>query len=98
MRRADPRVGDGGPRWCGLASGGLGGQSGDSAVKAPIPGLVIKVLVTQGDQVQVGQPLIILEAMKMENELRAPRDGVVATVKVKPGNSVNQGETLVTLH
>ena len=81
-----------------LASGGLGGQSGDSAVKAPIPGLVIKVLVTQGDQVQVGQPLIILEAMKMENELRAPRDGVVATVKVKPGNSVNQGETLVTLH
>ncbi len=80
-----------------LASGGLGGPSGDSAIKAPIPGLVVKVLVAEGDSVQTGQPIIILEAMKMENELRAPRDGVVATVKVKPGNSVNQGETLVTL-
>lgn len=81
-----------------LASGGLGGPSGDSAVKAPIPGLVVKVLVNEGDHVALGQSIVILEAMKMENELRAPRDGVVATVKVKPGNSVNQGEALVTLH
>lgn len=80
-----------------LASGGLGGASGNSAIKAPIPGLVVKVLVNEGDPVTLGQSIIILEAMKMENELRAPRDGVVATVKVKPGNSVNQGETLVTL-
>lgn len=81
-----------------LASGGLGGSSSDSTIKAPIPGLVVKVLVAEGDPVTLGQSIIILEAMKMENELRAPRDGVVATVKVKPGNSVNQGETLVTLH
>lgn len=81
-----------------LASGGLGGVSGDSAIKAPIPGLVVKVLVAEGEQVSLGQSVVILEAMKMENDLRAPRDGVVATIKVKPGNSVNQGETLVTLH
>jgi len=80
------------------ARGGLGGGAGDSAVKAPIPGLVVKVLVQEGQEVQAGQSLVILEAMKMENELRAPRPGTVATIKVKPGNSVNQGETLITLH
>lgn len=80
-----------------MASGGLGGPSGDSAIKAPIPGMVVKVLVSEGDSVTAGQSIVILEAMKMENDLRAPRDGVIATIKVKPGNSVNQGETLVTL-
>jgi biotin carboxyl carrier protein len=80
------------------ASGGLGAGSGDSAVKAPIPGLVVKVLVAEGEHVNPGQTLVILEAMKMENELRAPRAGVVATIKATAGNSVNQGDTLVTLH
>ena len=79
-------------------SGGIGGGSSDSAVKAPIPGLVIKVLVNEGEEVKAGQTLVILGAMKMENELRAPRPGVVATIKAKPGNSVNQGDVLVTLH
>lgn len=78
--------------------GGLSGAAGDSFVKAPIPGLVVKVTVTEGDRVQAGESLVILEAMKMENELRAPRNGVVASIHVHPGDSVNQGETLVTLH
>lgn len=78
--------------------GGLVGAVTDSAIKAPIPGLVVRVNVNEGDEVQAGQSVVILAAMKMENELRAPRNGVVATIKVKPGDSVNQGETLVTLH
>jgi biotin carboxyl carrier protein len=79
-------------------SGAMAGGAGDSAIKAPIPGLVVKVLVAEGDEVAAGQTLVILEAMKMENELRAPRSGVIATIKAKPGNSVNQGDVLITLH
>ncbi len=79
-------------------SGALAGGAGDSAIKAPIPGLVVKVLVEEGAEVAAGQTLVILEAMKMENELRAPRAGVVSTIKARPGNSVNQGDVLVTLH
>lgn len=79
-------------------SGALAGGAGDSAIKAPIPGLVVKVLIEEGAEVTAGQTLVILEAMKMENELRAPRPGVVATIKARPGNSVNQGDVLVTLH
>jgi biotin carboxyl carrier protein len=79
-------------------SGAMAGGASDSAVKAPIPGLVVKVLVEEGAEVAAGQTLVILEAMKMENELRAPRPGVIATIKAKPGNSVNQGDVLVTLH
>lgn len=79
-------------------SGALAGGASDSAIKAPIPGLVVKVLVEEGAEVEAGQTLVILEAMKMENELRAPRPGVIATIKAKPGNSVNQGDVLVTLH
>jgi len=79
-------------------SGAMAGGAGDSAIKAPIPGLVVKVLVEEGTEVVAGQTLVILEAMKMENELRAPKPGVIATIKAKPGNSVNQGDVLVTLH
>jgi len=73
-------------------------ETGSAVVAAPMPGLVVKVLVAAGDHVEAGQGLLILEAMKMENELRAPRPGVIATIKAKPGNSVNQGDVLVTLH
>jgi len=70
---------------------------GDTNVTAPIPGLIVKVEVKEGDSVTAGQPLVILEAMKMENEIRAPRDGEVRGVHVAPGQSVEQGAVLVTL-
>ena len=79
------------------ASSGLSGAGTESAIKAPIPGLVVKVNVKEGDRVEAGQPIVILEAMKMENELRAQRAGTVATIHAQPGDSVNQGETLITL-
>lgn len=71
--------------------------SGITAVTAPIPGLIVKVEVKEGDSVTASQPVVILEAMKMENEIRAPRPGVVKAVHVAPGQSVDQGQVLVIL-
>lgn len=67
----------------------------DGRVKAPIPGLIARVLVEQGQTVETGQPLLVLEAMKMENEVRAPRGGTVHAVKVKAGQTVTLGELMV---
>ncbi len=65
--------------------------SGDGRIKAPIPGLITRVLVSPGEAVELGQPLLVLEAMKMENEIRAPRSGRVAQIHVAPGQSVTLG-------
>lgn len=70
---------------------------GDLTVRAPIPGLVVRVHVTEGAQVRQGDPLLILQAMKMDNEIRAPRDGTVRQVHVNPGQNVEQNEPLITL-
>lgn len=72
--------------------------SGELTVKAPMPGMVRGVTSQVGQEVQAGQGLIILEAMKMENELRAPRAGTITEVRVKPGDAVEQGQPLVVLH
>jgi propionyl-CoA carboxylase alpha chain len=66
-------------------------------VAAPMPGLIRAVSVGVGDEVKLGQPLLVLEAMKMENVVRAERDGVVASVSVKPGDTVSADTVLVTL-
>ena len=70
---------------------------GELLIKAPIPGLVIGVAVEPGQEVAEGDTLVILEAMKMENELRAPKAGVVLEVKVVPGAQVALGQALVSL-
>jgi pyruvate carboxylase subunit B len=70
-------------------------ETGGASVVAPMPGLVVKVLVSPGDKVEANQGLLILEAMKMENELRSPRAGVVRQVNVVPGQTVAQGDLLV---
>ena len=66
-------------------------------VRAPMPGLVVRVEVTAGQRVEAGAGLVVVEAMKMENELRAPRAGVVETVHVAAGEAVEKGALLVTL-
>ena len=71
--------------------------SGDGRIKAPIPGQIKVVLVAEGDRVETGQPLFILEAMKMENEIHAPKAGVVAQVAVKPGQDVTRHEVLAEI-
>ncbi|MBX2999843.1 MAG: acetyl-CoA carboxylase biotin carboxyl carrier protein subunit [Caldilineaceae bacterium] len=70
---------------------------GDLVVKAPIPGMVVKVLVREGDEISEDQPLIILEAMKMENEIRALRAGVVRKVDVSSGQRVEQNASLLVI-
>lgn len=71
--------------------------SGEIPIKAPMPGLIVSVPVTTGQQVREGEVLVILESMKMDNELCAPRDGAVTRVHVAAGDSVEGKQTLVTL-
>lgn len=66
-------------------------------VRAPMPGMVVRVAVTAGQEVEAGAGLVVVEAMKMENELRASRKGVVERVHVSAGQKVEKGEVLVTL-
>ena len=79
------------------AETGLAGAVGSATVIAPMPGRVVKVLVAPGDAVAARQPVVIVEAMKMENELRAPRAGTVASVRVSEGQSVEAHAVLVEL-
>lgn len=71
--------------------------SGEMAVKAPMPGQVVAVPATLGQEVMMGQGLIILEAMKMENELRAPKAGRVKAIRVSPGQVVDKDQVLVVI-
>src|SRR5579883_2990571 len=81
-----------------LASLGRGhGESGEVTVKAPMPGLVVGVLVAPGDTVERGQRVAVLEAMKMQNDRLAPRAGVVRAGKADKGQAVNQGQPLVVI-
>lgn len=66
-------------------------------VNSPMPGNILRVEVKQGDQIKAGQLLVVLEAMKMENEIMAPKDGTVAQVVVTPGTVVETGSPLVVL-
>ncbi len=79
------------------AAGGGVAESGEFHLKAPMPGLVVAVPVTEGQEVKKGQTLLILESMKMQNELKSPRDGVVERVRVQPGESVEQKQTLLSV-
>lgn len=72
-----------------------GGPAGPRPVRAPMPGLVVKVEVSRGEEVTEGQGLLIVEAMKMENELRAEADGIVAAVHVTEGDAVEKDQLLV---
>ena len=71
--------------------------AGELAIVAPIPGLVVKVLVNEGDKVVEEQPLVILEAMKMENELQAVKSGVVKSISSAAGTAVNGGTLLLVI-
>ena len=71
--------------------------AGPQRVVAPMPGKIVRVLVQIGDAVRARQPLVVVEAMKMENELRAGRDGTVAEVRAAAGQSVDAGTVLVVV-
>lgn len=79
------------------AAGGQVAERAEFHLKSPMPGLVIAVMVEEGHQVNRGDVLIILESMKMQNELRSNRAGTVARVKIKAGDSVEQKQTLLSV-
>lgn len=78
------------------ATGGAIPQGADT-IKAPMPGTILDIKVQSGDRITKGQVLMILEAMKMENEIMAPADGEIASVQVAKGASVNAGDVLVAI-
>ena len=79
------------------AAGGMTVTGGES-VKAPMPGNILKVAVSAGQSVKEGDLLVVLEAMKMENEIFAPKSGTVAQVLVQKGATVDTGATMVVLN
>jgi biotin carboxyl carrier protein len=74
-----------------------GAEAGPERLTAPMPGKIVRVLAKPGEGVRARQPLIVIEAMKMENELRAARDGKVAEIHVTEGQSVDAGALLAVL-
>jgi biotin carboxyl carrier protein len=66
-----------------------------NSIKAPMPGLIIDLKIKVGDTVKAGDPLLILEAMKMENIIKSPGEGIVKTVKIKKGDSVEKNQVLI---
>lgn len=79
------------------AGGSSVSESSDFHLKSPMPGMVVALPVAEGEIVSKGQVLVILESMKMQNELRSPRDGKLSRVKVKPGDRVEQRQTLLSV-
>ena len=71
--------------------------AGAATVTAPMPGKVLEVKVKAGDAVKSGQVLLILEAMKMQNEIMAPADGTIADVRVSAGTTVNTGDVMIVM-
>ncbi len=79
------------------ASRGFIPAGGEIQIKAPMPGLIVAVPVVEGQIVKRGDVVVVLESMKMENEIKAPRDGTVSAVRVQARQSVEQNQTLVTI-
>jgi biotin carboxyl carrier protein len=84
-------------RWAGRSRAAGAGPGGRQEITAPMPGKVVRVLVTEEQGVESGQGLVVVEAMKMQNEIAAPRGGVVEAVRVREGDTVEHGAVLVVL-
>ena len=80
-----------------LRRGAHQGQAGAAQLRAPMPGKVIKLLVSEGAEVEANQGIVVLEAMKMQNEIKSPKKGVVKKVDVAEGAAVNAGDPLATI-
>jgi biotin carboxyl carrier protein len=88
---SDPRA------WRG-SRGALFGTEGKQQVTAPMPGKVVRVLVSAGDTVEANQGLVVVEAMKMQNEIRAPKAGTIDRIFISEGQAVAAGDALVTIN
>lgn len=79
------------------ARGGAVGSDGPATLRAPMPGKIVRVLCSAGDEVASGQGILIVEAMKMQNEVQSPRAGKVTELRVSDGQTVNAGEVLAVI-
>lgn len=95
--RVDERIKIVDPRRLRSGQNSDGHHHGTAQIVAPMPGKVVRVQVEAGATVEKGAGVIVVEAMKMQNEMKAPRAGVVVEVKVKPGDTVNAGDVLAVL-
>jgi biotin carboxyl carrier protein len=77
------------------ATGGT--EAGPQKLTAPMPGKIVRILVAQGDEVKAGQGIIVMEAMKMQNEMKSPKDGRVQKILTSEGSTVNPGDTLAVI-
>jgi biotin carboxyl carrier protein len=84
-------------RWIIRTRGGAAGAGRGQTLTAPLPGKITHVAVRPGDAVRAGDTLVVIEAMKMENEFRAAAAGTVAEVRVQPGQAVNPGDVLIVI-
>jgi len=84
-------------RWIIRTKGGAAGAAHGQTVRAPLPGKITHVAVRPGDHVQAGDTLVVIEAMKMENEFKAAAAGAIAEVRVSVGQAVNPGDVMVVL-
>ncbi|MBE7010706.1 MAG: biotin/lipoyl-binding protein [Ruminococcaceae bacterium] len=75
-----------------------GGSAGAVQITAPMPGTILSIKASVGQAVKKGEPVVVLEAMKMENEIVAPQDGTIASVNTTQGASVNNGDLLLTMN
>ncbi|HVW07436.1 MAG TPA: biotin/lipoyl-containing protein, partial [Bryobacteraceae bacterium] len=78
-------------------SGGAGGGEGRAAITAPMPGKIVRILAAPGDVVEAGQGIIVVEAMKMQNEMKSPRAGRIASIPVQENESVAAGAVLAVI-
>jgi biotin carboxyl carrier protein len=78
-------------------SGDAAAGGGRAAIVAPMPGKIVRILVAPGDEVEAGQGVVVVEAMKMQNEMKAPRSGRITAINVKENDSVNAGAVLVVI-
>jgi len=74
-----------------------GSEAGPQRLKAPMPGKVVRILVQEKDEVKAGQGMLVMEAMKMQNEMKSPKDGKVQKILTAEGSTVNAGETLAII-
>lgn len=73
------------------------GEIGEGELNAPMPGKILEVLVSEGDEVELGDPVAILEAMKMENELKAPIKGVISSIAIAKGDSLEKNALILEI-
>ncbi len=74
-----------------------GSETGQQKLKAPMPGKVVRILVKEKDDVKVGQSILVMEAMKMQNDMKAPKDGTVQKILTAEGSVINAGDTLAII-